>query len=184
MIFLPNKYERFCAAVRNRIQNRNISLPISPKNIEILRKIYYAEAILKEKENVPIEINEYAKNILGAVQILKIEKEKPFTFKIVTKDRYLLDKKTLEILLILLSRNSTHISIYEYKSNLVIKADTLPDLKFQKLLLKMKANSVYEHKEGYIFALFSAEKTTKKSIKNAEEKEILCNPFSSANIFI
>lgn len=184
MIFLPNKYERFCAAIRNRIQNHNISLPISLKNREILRKIYFAEAILKETEIMPIDIKKFSENLLGAMQILKIEKEEKFTFKITAEGNYLLDKKCLEILLILLSQNNTHISIYEYNSKLVIKTNLHRNPQINILLQKLNACSFYEYKTEKLITVISAHKTPKRSIPFPYESEILSNPFSAVNIFI
>ena len=159
-------------------------MPISEKNINILRKICFAEALLKETEIVPIDINEFARNFLGAIQILKVEREENFVFKINTQRKFLLDKKCLEILLILLSQNSNNVSIYEHKSELVVKTHIKSDGRIEKILRKMNAFRFYENKSGYLFAVLPVAKTLKKGINIATEKEILGDPYSIVNIFI
>ena len=159
-------------------------MPIRGKNIKILRKIYFAEAVLKETEIVPIDIKEFAQNILGAIQILKVEREENLSFKINIEGKYMLDKKCFEILLILLAQNSKYVSVYEHKTKLVIKADVNPDSKLEKIFKKIKTDRFYENKSGYLFAVFSAVTTLKKSINITGEKEILANPFSPVNIFL
>ena len=95
-----------------------------------------------------------------------------------------MDKKCLEILLVLLAKNSSEIRVYEYKTKVVIKANTVLDKKIERLLKKMDARSFYEYKTGCLYAVFTAAKTFKQGIRVINEEEIVSNPFSSVNIFI
>ena len=182
MIFLPNNRERFCASLRNYIQRRTLTSAITSKQREILKKIYFIEAILKSGEEQPLAVGAFSKELLGALQIKRMENGEKLRFSVETDIVVLTDLKVLEILLVLIVENTSYIRIFSAKRRLVIETQSIDKGIISPLITALKGNSFYELKSGRNYIVIPASVTAKPSVKIKREWEYLQDPFSSVNL--
>lgn len=183
MIFLPNKYERFTAALRHYIHRKYYEGEISPLKIEILRKISKIEIFIQEYFPEPIYINNFCFEQFKAARTLKLKNNRKFKFLLKNNETYLIPQKPFEVLICEIIKDSDFIKISIFAGKLVLiyhgKSENI-----EYLISKLHANYFYEHKSQTNYILFPFDKTDKKSVYIKREWEVLCDPFSLINIYL
>ena len=111
LIFLPNSFERYIAALR--ILNHLLVLKsgINKKRLTALKKIYKAEAFYFKNSTSPFSVSDFVLPILSAAQTLLNEKNKNFDFSVNTNGIYLFNKQLFTVLLLELCSTSKYIRI-------------------------------------------------------------------------
>lgn len=181
-MFLPNKYERYCAAMRNYLQNAILKYGVTEKKKENLKKIIIFERVNFENELSPCDIKLLSSKLFILIYTKTIDKKQPFDFSVKIKENYFIDPYLFSIVLIKIALNSKKIIIDEILGNIVIKSNA--NLKIhQKLLKKLNAICFFEIKKGNLILVINAEKTSKSSVDMKKEWDI-SNPFSIFNIFL
>lgn len=182
MIFLPNKFERFCAAIRNYVQRKALTGKINPKQKVILQKIYYAESLLTEWLPQPIDIWEYCYEFLKAVKTIKLSQRNNFCFEIHTEGVFLIPIKPFEAFLAEIVKHSNFIKVSSFKKRLII-AVTGVNTSVLTLVEKLKGIRIYDLKTNTSYIIFEFSETHKESLYIKREWELLCDPFSAVNIY-
>ena len=182
MIFLPNKFERFCAAIRNYVQRKALTGEINSKQKVILQKIHYAEVILTECLPQPIDICDYCYEFLKAVKTIRLSQKDKFCFEIHTQGVFLIPARPFEALLAEIAKNSNFIKIYSFKKRLII-AVTGANTSVVPLVEKIKGIKLYDLKTDTNYIIFDFSETHKESLYIKREWELLCDPFSAVNIY-
>jgi len=182
LIILPNKYERYTAALRNSVQSSILKKGITLKHLKRLRKIYEAEAILGYKNIAPVNLSVFFNSLLLSAYIKLLQKDLPLDFFIEVYGNFLINRKLLTALLLNLCCITNKIKIYYEREKIVIECQT--ENKVKPVILKaLKAVHFYEIKTKKYIIIISAEKTAKDSLKTEKEWDIL-NPFSPVNIYL
>ena len=185
MIFLPNKTERYTAALRIIIQHLSIKNGINTKYLKNLKKIYIAEAILNPDYEQPINIYDYIYKIFESIHIVKTEKTKPFFYKINVRGTFLIKEKLFSSLLLSLCEITDCIEVSYKKGNLIIKCKTEKTKHCALLIKKLKGSVLYEIKSNYLLMRIPVTLTDKKTIGlNFSIEDYILNPLSPINIFI
>ncbi len=184
MINLPNKFERYTAALRNYLQIKSIKSGFDKKYIKNLKKIYIAESILCPDDELPINMNIYLYKLLTAVHIAKTEKNIPFQFKLSISGTFILKTKIFTALLLTLI-NFSFIEISYHKGYIKITVPNKISNKTHYLIKRLKGNCFFEIKQRKTLIIIPAVSTDKKPVKTEESVEnYILNPFSPVNIFI
>lgn len=182
---MPNKIERYTAALRGIIQYLSIKKGINTKYLKKLKKIYIAEAILNHEDEQPINITEYLYELLGCVHIIKTENNKSFFFRIKLNGTYLIKQKLFSALLLSLCEITDDIEITHKKGNIIIKCRAIKTKNCLALIKKLKGSVLCEIKSNNLLFSLPVTLTDKKPIKQeASTEDYILNLFSPINIFI
>ena len=185
MTFLPNKIERYTAALRSYIQFSALRNGFNTKNCEKLKKIYNFEALFSE-EIIPINIYYYLSDLLTAVFIIKNEKGLPFRFNIKFSINCLINVKTFTALILNICSKAEFVEISFLNGNLIIKTNIKLTKHSLKLSKKLKGCVFYEIKTNTLFIKLPVTSTDKKVMSFSENsiEDYVLNPFSIVNIFL
>ena len=183
MIFLPNKFEIYCYFLRNTIQHLIIKNGLKPSYIKNLTKIHKAESLFCD-EILPLDIKDFSTEIFKAIFLKLIENNKQFHFKIKDIGTFLINKKSLTSLLLILSKNSSGIEISVYNEKILIKAKNFSGEINIKLIKKLNGIYFYELKNHTLSILINAPKTSKTSLETEKDWEYILNPLSVVNIYL
>ena len=82
MIFLPNKFERFLAALRITVQNDILKNGITKNNLKSLEKINIAEALFYKDFKEPVDIEKLSFSLFCSSLPLLLSQNKNPYFKI------------------------------------------------------------------------------------------------------
>ncbi len=182
MIFLPNKYERYAAALRNHLQNLYIKDGKSEELMLKLQKIYEFEVLNFEKEPIPCDVKLLSSRLLITVYSRLLENNICLDFKIKIKDNFLLNFKLYTIVILKLAKHSKYISISNLGGNIIIKCKT--EFIINKRYFKsLNSYHFYERKSKTLLVVIKAEKTSKKSVDIKGEWDVI-NPFSPINLIL
>lgn len=182
MIYLPNKFERYTASLRNYLQKQSLKYGVTPKILENMRKIYIAEAILYNYIKEPTDLLSLSSEILTAVYIKKCDKNLPFEFKIKIKGNFLISKKLYTSLILTLCQNAKKILIFSKNGKILIKAFGTEKKDFLPLAKVICASTFFELKSSTVLIVLDSIYTDKKeddSIPN-----YTTDPFSVVNFFV
>lgn len=183
MIFLPNFLERYMSALRCSIQYLTEKNGIKPKYLKMLKKIYKAEAIIGD-EVLPVNILDYTENLLFAIYVKRVNRNKCFHFSVNSTGNYLINVKAYTSLLLDISLNSQNLWIENVKGNIIIKADMLYKEENNKILKVLKGyyyNIRYDNKSVFVIpSIF----TGKRELQFNNIWDYLANPFSEVNMWI
>lgn len=182
MIFLPNKFERYTASLRNFIHKSALEKEISTKQITILKKILIAEAYANQNL-MPTNISSFSYKILLKSYFIGLEKNKNFKFIINLKGNFLICQKSYCLILLSLCKYSEYIEISDYKNSILIKAKNCIKKPNNLLFKKLKAKSFFEIKSKDLIINIPAEKTEKKE-EPFNINLSLNDPFSTINLFL
>ena len=182
MIYLPNKFERYLASLRNYLQNRSLKYGITPHILENMRKIYTAEALLCGDFIEPVDIGKLSSQILSAVYIKSIEKNLPFEFKIDCKGNVLINKKLYTALLLNLCKKAEKITLISLNGQILIKARNANKKTAFSLSKALGGIIFFERKLKSFIIILSPTATDKKAENNIYFD--LNNPFCEVNYFI
>lgn len=182
MIFLPNKYERYIAALRNYLHNLN-NKKNNDKNIALrFKKIYEFEALFLNIDKLPCDVKLLSSKVLIHIYSKLIYKNINLDFTVKIKKNYILNIKLFTIVLTMLAVNSKYIKVCESESKIIIKCKTNTKLK-NKYLKGLNAYSFYDIRKNILLIVINAQITNKKSVEIKEEWDIL-NPFSPINLIL
>ena len=184
LIFLPNKFERFSAGLRNRIQRLSSVDGPTAKQRCILRKLHLAKSLINNEEETPINISEYCAEILRAVQIIKIENERQFSFGINSKEVFLIKKHIFDSLLLTLCKENFYVKIVSSQKGIGIFYSSLQSGNISRLAEKLNATVLKEIKSGKAVVFIKACFTDKKGILPLREIDYLKDPYSVVNLYI
>ncbi len=164
MIFLPNKFEKFCAALRNHTQNCILKNGIQKKHLQRLRKIHYAEAIFSRSEK-PVIIAELSRFLVCACHIKRLENDEFLHFLILGDSRFIINEKAYTSLLLCLCQEASFIKIVLKKCGISIFCNSLPDCTL-KLIKALNGICLYEKKKKTAGIFIPAVLTDKKVCDN------------------
>lgn len=182
MIYLPNKFERYTAALRNTIQLSVINSGLKPRHIKMLIKIYEAEAKFSYEEKMPIDIGEFSHKLLLAAHLLLLNKNRNTYFKVNIKGIFYINKKLFTALLLNICKSSDTVFVYYLNGRIIVKCKTAVKLNFA-ITKFLNAVSLFETKSQTQIIFIKADKTDKKGCNTEKEWDIL-NPFSPVNIYL
>ncbi len=183
MIFLPNKLERYTAALRNSIQFLILKNGIKASYIKNISKIYTCEALFSYKEKIPVNIYKYCNKLLLSAHTKLLSYNKKLAFKITAKGNYLLNKKLLTVLLLTICQNGNNIEVFTFKGLLVLSAEIDNISRIKKVISALNGLFFYERKGRKLYILIKANLTDKKEFETKREWAI-CDPLSPVNIFL
>lgn len=182
MIFLPNNFERYTAALRNYIHISSLKHGILPKHIKSMKKIYETEALFSCNEKMPVNINLFANTLFLAAYAKLLKNNCSFRFSVFSDSNFMLNEKLFEVLLLNLCRTTRKISVTCSKNKIIIKSDNIPKL-HHKILKALDAVYFFDVKTKNLIISITAEATDKKALQIKREWDIL-NPFSTINTFL
>ena len=182
MIFLPNKFERYTAALRNYIHFAVLRNGLNDKKINMLRKISETEAIFFYNENTPINIKDFSNTLFITAYTKLLKNDNSFDFFVFSDKTFLINAKLFEILLLNLCHTSKKIVITCSKNKIIIESNSTSNVNY-KILKALNAIYFYEIKTKRLIISITAEATDKKPLNINREWDIL-NPFSNVNIFL
>jgi len=181
LIFLPNKFERYTAALRNTMQKRILKQGITTKNLMLLQKIHRAEAFITDVKN-PCNLKSYCSTVLSFVYIRKTELNQKFEFSISVLGNYIINKKLFLSLILTLASKSESLAIKTYKNYICIKSSHQKISETLSLIKKLDGIYFLELKTNQLNILIPAVKTEKEEIK--KDQESFLGPLSVINFYI
>ena len=181
MIFLPNKYERYTAALRNYIQRLALTKGITDELILKFRKIYEFETVFLYHDKLPCDLKLLCSKILISAYSKLLDKNVHLDFSINLTENYILNVRLFTVFLLKVLENSTEIKIYENLGFIILKSKSKPKIK-PIFLKQLKAFSFYESKTETTLIVIKAEKTSKTSVDTKREWDF-SNPFSPVNLY-
>lgn len=183
MIFLPNKSERFAAALRNNLHKNALKNGISPRHIKNMRKIIIFEALKCQKDLFPLDITEHASKLLSLIYIRKLHNFEYFVFSIKAKGRYMLNPKLFSCFILSLAKTSEKIEIFEKDKKIIITSKN-PTKESLYIAKSIKSMIFHEKKTGEALFVLSPDTTDKEPIPCSFELQNILDPFSAVNVFI
>lgn len=165
MIFLPNKFEKFCAALRNYTQIGILKNGMEKKYLKRLRKIHYAEAVFLSTEK-PVEVALLSRILLSYCHIKRLRKNEVFHFLVLGNFKFILKERPYSALLLILSREVDFIKIVLKKSGISIFCNSLPKETF-KLIKTLGGIYLYEKKTKTAGIFIPAVLTDKEILDNS-----------------
>ena len=165
MIFLPNKFEKFCAALRNYTQIGILKNGIEKKYLERLRKIHYAEAVFSGEEK-PVEVSLLSRTLLSYCHIKRLRKNEVLGFWVFGNFKFILKERPYSALLLSLSSKADFIKIVLKKSGISIFCNSLPK-EALKLIKALDGIYLYEKKRKTAGIFIPAVLTDKKIRDNS-----------------
>ncbi len=183
MIFLPNNFQRYTAALRNFIHFSAIKKGVSRRHMCLLKKIYKVEALYNSGEIFPIDIYRFSISVLDAALVLS-SKHKNYCYNIDYTGSFLINKRLYTTLLLSLFSKNIPLTIYTYRDRLIIKTHSLIPKNCKKNIFAMNGLILTSTISNDQIIMLSAPKTNKKPIYTESEFELLSNPFSPIHIFL
>lgn len=183
MIFLPNKYERLCSALRIYVHKSTLKKGILPRHIKNMRKIIIFEALGCHKNSVPTDITELCSHLLSLIYLKKLKKGENFAFSIKADGRYMLNPHLFSCLILSLSENSDNIRILKRDEKIVIMAKT-PKKESLYIAKAIKGLILLERKTNEVLIVLAPTATDKEPLPCGFNIEALSDPFSAVNVFI
>ena len=182
MIFLPNKFERYIAALRNTIQISALKHGIGERQKSALKKIYIAESVLTPYLQ-PIDLKEYISNLILGVYTRLLSQNRQINPIIKVEGIFLINKKLFDCLILNICSVSDKIKIYTLKEKIIIRCNA--NVKSLELMIRnINGSYLYELKSNSSIIVISAQRTEKTPNQTEREWEYIENPFSSVNIFL
>ena len=182
MIFLPNTFERYIAALR--VLNHLLILKngITSKRLKTLKKIYTAEAFYFRKKLSPFSITDFTLSLVSASQTLLYKKGKTLNFSLNTKGNYLFNKQLYTLLILEICSSCNYMKITEKDIGIVIfiNGEIKNSLPFIK---KLKGYYFYENSLNKAIIILPFEKTALTPITNETEWYYLFDKFSPVNLY-
>lgn len=182
MIFLPNNFERYCAALRNTVQLSIIKNGLKPKYFKTFKKIYEAEAFFSREEILPIDLGLFLHQLLLSAHIKLLENNRSINISLKIKGVFLINRKLFTALILNICQNSKYIKISYLNGKILIYAKCNTGI-LKPIITFLNGNIYFERKKGDFLITLPTIKTDKSPIKT-EEWEYSQNPFSPVNIFI
>ena len=181
-MFLPNKYERFTAALRNYLQNTMLAKGLDKKHLSRLKKIFEFESIFLSNENFPCDINHYVTRLLIAAYSKQLENNMRLNFSVEIKNNYIMNFKSFMCLVLNIIAVSNNIRIFDLPGYIAIKAETYKQLN-KAVIYSIGAKMFYELKNKTVLIVVKVQPTSKKSI-NINENFDISDPFSPINLYL
>lgn len=180
MIFLPNKLERYTAALRIAVGKMIEKNGYSAKNYRMLKIIHRTEAMLLS-EILPCDIQNLSSSLLWNVYL---KKERNFSYSVLVNHNFLINKKLFISLILSLCANSKIIYIGEFKNKILICVKCKKTSEIIPLIKRLEALCFYEIKSGSLNILISAKATEKTDLFKKRDQEIFTGPMSCVNFYI
>lgn len=184
MIFLPNKFERYTAALRAAIHNSAAKHGKTDKQLSALRKIYIAEAAYFKNEKRPVNSRELCSVLLKAVYIKKLERDEYFEFELKPVRNCLINPKFIIAVLLTVCRYSESVRVVDFDGNIKIeyKSDSSDIIAKELKHFGVTAVSVVGSRTGAV--LLFCDITAKPTEHYFADFSELTAPFSPIDIFI
>ncbi len=186
MQFSPKKEEKTLSATRLLIQKKIINNGITPKKLQILKKIELLEFSRTPKYIQNTDIAMFSKVILSAAQVTLYSKGIPLSISVTGDETKRLDRKRFSALLLeccLISNEN--ISVRLSKRLIIIEFTALKASKTLKRLLKQNEAHLFSFYKGDKKAIIiELESNREKSEKITGGIEYMLNPLSQINIYL
>jgi len=183
LIFLPNKFDIYCSALRNTMQNLILKNGYKKRYLCNLMKIHKAEALFSSYPE-PCNIEQLSSEVLKAVFLKHLQQNISFRFKINKTGTFIIDKKLFLSLLLTLCKFAEKIEIGITNERLFIKSNPSKKPSIKKQLKKLNARCFYETKSRTALIILAPPKTQKPPIKTEKDWEYILNPLSVVNIYL
>lgn len=186
MIFLPNFFERYTAALRKTVHISILKYGPKLKHFDNLRKIFIAEACYLAREEIPLNIGDFSSRILVSCYIKKLDNNAPFEFSINLNRNFMVNPKLFAALLLTLCKSSKSIWITTFNGKVILKSENnhseYPYI-LKRLVKALNGRLLYEIKTQKIMIILPFSATQKKPEEFIPCYHNLCDPFSAINIF-
>lgn len=183
LIFLPNKFERYTAALRSVIQNLIIKNGIKQNYLKNLKTIYDFEAILSNTLST-INIEKEYYEFFAAIYLKKIKKDKKFTFFINANGNYLINRKLFTALLLNLSLNCNEITLQNKENLIIVSGDFQINSKIKIMVKKLNGAYLREIKSNKTLLVFPFNKSQNKAENFEYAYSLLQNSLSIINCYL
>lgn len=186
MIFSPKPIERYIAALRSTVQGSVLKNGIKRHNRQRLKKIIAVEALTLRRELDSVNITGFADSLLGAAQIVAMQKGKGFKVRLSGNGNYKVNRRLLTALMLeLVYCNANAIGIESGAPRTVIRAAGLSDTGMVlKLARAMGGGYMLEKQSGNIIIRIPTPKTEIIPEKTENEWYYLLDEFSPVNIWL
>lgn len=184
LIFLPNKFEKYAAGLRNLFQKLIIKNGISEQYLKNLAKIYEAEAIFIKQQDFPFDLENYLHELLTAIYLKKLIKNQDFEFNINVFGNKIFDKKSFSALILKICQQTNDIEIFEQNKKIVIKTKIKTTEKLLLLVKKFKGQIFCEKKTGNCLIILPFNSTQKTTRDFEDAHTLLQNPLSPVNSYL
>ncbi len=183
MIFLPNKFARYTAALRNAVQLSVVKRGICEENLKRLMKIHKAEALF-EPTDEPLCVGEFSETILCAAFFTLLKKGKAADFSVKLKGNYMLDRKLYTAFLLTAYKGCNRLCIQKHRKQIVFKIKNCEIIPLKPFLKAMNAHCFFERKTKFAIIVINAVATDKPCHIYKNEWDYILNPFSEVNIYL
>lgn len=184
LIFLPNKFEKYTAGLRNLFQKLIIKNGIKENYLTDMRKLYDAEAILIKNESQPFNIENYFNQLLTAIHLRKFINNINFKFQVNISGNFIFDKKILSSLILNICRQTDFISIFELNKKILIKTKIEPNRKLNLIIKKLNGKMLCECKTKKVLIILQFDYTEKATRDFEDAYTLLKNPLSPVNFYL
>ncbi len=186
MIFLPNNFSLYTAALRNYIQLSVIRHGLQPKHLSSMKKIFEAEALFSASCNdiEPLNIMEYYYRLLLSAKIKLAEKGRRLTCALDGGGIFLINRKLFAAVLLEIASKASKISLATKRGNIIIYAAGADFNRCMQLVKPLGGNGFYEIKAKTLLIVIPASKTNKKPLYTKKDWEDIRNPFSVINLYL
>lgn len=184
MIFLPNKFEKYAAGLRNVFQNLILKNGIKPKYLVSLSKIYENEVIFSDLSDQPVNSKKFFSLLLFAIYYKKLALNKFIQFSCNTNGNYLLDKKAIAIFLLKIAQKSSFIEIFQKKGKFLIRTNFTDQSAIRRIAEKLEIITLKEIKNNIFLFILPLNKTEKEEKDSEENFFSLQNPLSLINCYL
>jgi len=184
LIFLPNKFEKYTAGLRNIFQKLIIKNGIKKNYLVNLGKIYENEAIFSASFLIPTDAEKFFLSILKPIYIKKFLQKRTPQFFCNLSGNLILNRKLVAVLIFRILQKSDFIKICEERGKILIYSKVEYDLDISKIIKKLDGVFLKEVKEKRQLIILSFDKTEKKQKDSEEEFFSLQNPLSPVNYYL
>ena len=178
LIYYPNKFERYTAALRLLYQKLTTNNGIQLRYLNRLKKIYEFEAI-QNIDITPINIEKLCGELLTAVLL-----KKKFDFYIKVENNYLLNKKAFISIILNICNQTNYMQILSIQQKLVIKAKFKTSKTIIRLLKVINGLIFKEIKSEYTYLVLNIPMTQKETKDFEKAYYLVQNPLSVVNLYL
>jgi len=186
LTFLPNKFMRYSAALRNYIQYSILKNGIEHKHYTQLKRIIISEIIFSDCNNTICDLEKTLIGLLFAVKLIKTASNYDFKYKIDVAESCIINFKALTVLILSICKFTDEIIIYTFNGRIIIKATGKAEKHSHILTKKLNGCVFYELKTDKTYVALPYNATDKKSelADYKSTQDYISNPLSLVNIFI
>ncbi len=177
MIILPNYFDRYLSCLRYYVSLSILKHGLSIKHLKNLQKIYIAEAIFYKNTKDNINIEKFTSNLLKAIS----DVTRNFEFSSEIKGNYMINKNLLELLIILIAKQTEFLQIKSLDNYLTVKFIGKPK-NLKPIIYALDGVFLFEMKKNKSIIIIPLRETVYHD-ETASEYQHIFDKFSFFNVF-